>query len=80
MVVEKRVLIKVVLPNPDSPATFTIDVSSILYTIRVYMLSYHDSESGTPLSNNLVSLVWQVGNANRRRALGGGWRHVGGDD
>lgn len=36
---------------------------------------YHNSEGGTPLRDNLVSLVREVGNANERRGIGG---HRGG--
>jgi hypothetical protein len=42
---------------------------------RKRVATYHDCESGTALSNNLVSLVGQIGNANRRRTLGSGRRH-----
>lgn len=35
----------------------------------------HDGERGTPLRDNLVPLVGQIGNANRRRALGNGRSH-----
>jgi hypothetical protein len=35
----------------------------------------HDRKRGTPLSDNLVPLVRQVGNANRRGALSGGRSH-----
>jgi hypothetical protein len=36
----------------------------------------HDRERSTPLGDNLVPLVGQIGNANRRRALGGGRSHL----
>jgi hypothetical protein len=35
--------------------------------------AYHDGESCSSLGNNLVSLVWQIGNPNRGRAFRG-WR------
>ena len=34
--------------------------------------SYHDREASTTLGNNLVSLVGEIGNANRRSALSSG--------
>lgn len=40
---------------------------------------YHDGEGSTSLSDNLVSLVGQIGNANGRRALGGSRGHLGRD-
>ena len=38
--------------------------------------SDHNSEGGTPLRDNLVPLVGQIGNANGRRALGSGRSHL----
>jgi len=35
---------------------------------------YHDGESCSTLCDNLVSLIWQIGNANRRRTLNS-WGH-----
>ena len=40
-------------------------------------MAYHNSKGGTPLRNDLVPLVGQVGNANERRGIGGGHRGGG---
>ena len=38
-------------------------------------LTYHDREASTALGNDLMALVGQIGNANRRSTLSGGSRH-----
>jgi hypothetical protein len=45
-------------------------------TERKHSYTHHDGEGSTPLGDDLVSLVGQVGNANGRRAFGGGRRHL----
>lgn len=50
----------VVLPRPDSPATYNRSQGRCATSFNAF-LTNHNSEGGTPLSNNLVSLVGQVG-------------------
>ncbi len=58
MVVEKRVLMNVVFPKPDSPATCTgINSSVKSITLVDRELSHHYSEGSTSLRNNLVSMT-----------------------
>ena len=46
------------------------------FMVQKLTSSYHNSEARTTLSNNLVSLVGQVGDANWRGALGAGRSHL----
>lgn len=51
-------------------------VNSLLTRLGVFnsVDMYHDGESRSTLCDNLVSLIWQIGNANRRRTLNS-WGH-----
>jgi hypothetical protein len=53
MVVENRVLMNVVFPSPDSPATCQ-SKPSLMCRLR----TDHYSKSGTALCDNLVSVEW----------------------
>lgn len=59
MVVEKRVLMKVVFPRPDSPATCRVFVRSwpLLGGEGGRGDAYHDGEGSTALGDNLVPVL-----------------------
>ena len=56
MVVEKRVLMKVVFPKPDSPATWNDGLVRELFEFSaIDCLAHHNRECGSTLGHNLVS-------------------------
>jgi len=65
---------KVVLPSPDSPATYSNQYELILMQRAA---ADHNGEGSTSLGDDFVSLVGQIGNAYRRRRLDGRRRHAG---
>ena len=68
---------KVVFPNPDSPATFEA-LANIDRAGGTLCNAYHDGKSSSSLCDNLVSLIWQIRNPNWGRAFRGWWSHCGG--
>lgn len=56
MVVEKRVLMKVVFPKPDSPATWNDGlVRELFESSATDCLAHHDRECGSTLGHNFMS-------------------------
>ena len=48
-------LMKVVFPSPDSPATCPVSICTLVHIIYI---AYHNGEGCTSLRNDLVTLVW----------------------
>lgn len=55
MVVEKSVLMNVVFPNPDSPATYSL-VSSSTQDASSNCQTNHNSKGRSPLRDDLVAV------------------------
>ncbi len=64
---------KVVFPSPDSPATYR--KISEWTRLKSNVMVYHNCESSSSLCDNFMSLIWQIGNANRRGTFNRAWSH-----
>jgi len=67
MVVENRVLMKVVFPNPDSPAT--LETSVDLFDGATHGKIYHNGKGGATLCNDLMSVLESVDGLTLRLTL-----------